>query len=744
MEKNIILFDLIKNNKWDEFIKYLEKNKNIDVNIRDINGNYLISVAVLLNNTEAIKLLINRGSRLDIIDNEGRSILYIPIKYVYKELFNNLLEYNNKIVGISLTDVKDNFNNIPLHYAIKNKNEYFTTKLLEGGSNVNIKNDKGFNSLHLAIYSRNCKIVELVLNQNININSKTKTGETSIHIACNFQLEDIINLLIKYGIDLNIKDYENEFSALHYIINLNNVKILKILLKEGADPNIQDAFGNTPLHYSILEGNFEASNFLINSEYTKNIINFNLYNIDSKLPLHLLFEVDGGDELIGPLIKGSNLNLQNKEGISIMHYLSYDNYWKKYYNLLVKKKLDIFLLDKNNMRPIDYVDKEDIKEYIDMITESYIYILRNHNFIWEKSWENMCKKELFKENITDEEFKNLLSSVKIKDKSDKSNNDLCYDIVRKKIVDLYKKKSSSCGNTSYPSKINKKCIRISQGKELEHCSFTGITLDVLTGLIYLLNKHNFACSTLNTNFSPNLELCKYYQSIGIITNTRCEFHNFEIVWVYQKLFLSENFKENFTKCEKNKSKRFIIIPIGIELRQGSHANYLIYDKKTKEIERFEPYGSHPPFKFDYNPSLLDNILEYRFEEIDKNIKYIKPTDYLPKIAFQVFDTVEKKTKKIGDPGGFCALWTIWYTDFRLTYYDMNRKSLVKKLLKNIKQENISFRNLIRNYSYSITNIRDKIFKKVGITINNWLNDQYSEEQLIEIINELTKLVRKHT
>ena len=740
MEKNIILFDLIKNSKWDDFINYLEENKNIDVNIRDINGNYLISLAVLLNNIKAVNLLIKRGSRLDIIDNEGRSILYIPIKYGYKDLFNNLLDYNKKIVGISLIDVKDNFNNIPLHYAIKNKNEYFVKKLLEEGSNFNIKNDEGFNSLHLGIYSRNYKIVELILKQNIDINSKTKTGETSIHIACNFQLEDIIKLLIKYGINLNTKDYENEFTALHYIINLNNIKILKDLLKAGSNPNIQDAFGNTPLHYSILEGHNEATSNLINSKYTKDIINFNLYNIDSKLPIHMLFEVDGGEEFIEPLIKGSKLNLQSKEGISIMHYLSYDNYWKKYYNLLTKKKLDIFLLDKNNMRPIDYVDKEDIKDYIEMVTESYIYILRNQNFIWEESWENMCKKELFKDDIKDNEFKNLLKSVKIRDNSE----DLCYHIVRKKILNLYKNKSSSCGNTSYPSKLNKKCIRITQGKEIEHCSFTGITLDVLSGLIYLLKKHKFVCSTFNIKFSPNLELCKYYKSIGIVTDTRCEFHNFEIVWVYQKLFLSDKFKENFIKCEKNKNKRFVIIPIGIELRQGSHANYLIYDKKTMEIERFEPYGSHPPFKFDYNPSLLDNILEYRFEEINKNIKYIKPEEFLPKIAFQVFDAVEKKTKKIGDPGGFCALWTIWYTDFRLTYYDINRKSLVKKLLKSIKQENISFRNLIRNYSNSITNIRDNIFKKVGITINNWLNDQYTEEQLIEIINELTKLMSKYT
>ena len=63
---------------------------------------------------------------------------------------------------------------------------------------------------------------------------------------------------------------------------------------------------------------------------------------------------------------------------------------------------------------------------------------------------------------------------------------------------------------------------------------------------------------------------------------------------------------------------------------------------------------------------------------------------------------ERKTKKIGDPGGFCALWSIWYTDMRLTYPDYDRKILADKLLKDIRSEGLSFKNLIRNYSLNIT------------------------------------------
>ena len=110
-------------------------------------------------------------------------------------------------------------------------------------------------------------------------------------------------------------------------------------------------------------------------------------------------------------------------------------------------------------------------------------------------------------------------------------------------------------------------------------------------------------------------------------------------------------------------------------------------------------------------------------------------------GFQYFDVYESKTAKIGDPGGFCALWSIWYTDMRLKYPDIKRKKLVSKLLKEIKANNISFKNLIRNYSINITSIRDQIFSKANITINDFLNDQYTKEQFDTITEEILKILR---
>jgi|694.fasta_scaffold128050_2 ankyrin repeat protein len=744
MEQIKILFDLIKNNKYDEFIKILNKEKALDINFRDENGNYLITYAIIKNNIELLKLILDKECRIDITDQEGRSVLYLPIKYAYNEIIDLLINYDKTNVGVSIIDMKDKFNNIPLHYAIFFKNLSAIDSLIKVNSNTNIGDENGNNSLHLAIYSKKTEICKKILETDININSKTSIGETALHIACNFKLFDVVKMLVEAGIDVNIQDYNNEITALMYSINLNDNVSSKYLLNNYADPNIQDFMGNTSIHYSIIEENYEILNELVNSKTIKIHSNLNIYNINGQLPLHLLLDKESfyENEIMFEIVSKSNLNFQNEEGNTPLHIICKKGLWKIYSKIMKTKKLNIFIKNHGGQMPVDYINKNDINDFMNIVIDSYLYILRNRNFIWKEDWENLCNKELFYDKLTKDEIEIINKYIKSSDKNYKG--EICFKLVNDKLKDIYNNKSAKCNYSSYPQKKSSKCIKLDPISKVEMCSFTGITLDILIGLIYLLKNYDYACSTITRNFINNTDLCNYFSNIGIKTNTQCEFLNFEIVWIYKKLFFSENFAENFNKCINNTKVRFVIIPLGIELKKGSHANYLIFDKKTYELERFEPYGSSSPYRFNYDSKLLDNILAFKFIEINENIKLISPDKFLPKIGFQYFDVYESKTKKIGDPGGFCALWSLWYTEMRLKYPDVDRKALVNKLLKEIKMSGVSFKNLIRNYSINITKIRDDIFDKSGITINDWLNDQYSESQYLEIIENITQLLSKHT
>ena len=738
-EINNKLFNLLKDHKWEEFKNYIELTEHLDLNIRDEQNNYLLTYAILYNKPDIVKLLIKHGARIDITDNEDRSILYTAIKYDYQEIIDILLEYNRDSIGIFLFDIRDRNNLVPIHYAILFNNVIALTKLLDAGASPNTADKKGYTPLHLSVFMRSYKMCSIILKYNVDINARLLSGETALHIACNLQLIDIAILLINNKININAQDYDHEFTALHYSVNLNNKELVALLLNNNADPNIQDIVGNTVIHYAVSENNLECLSMIINKEYPESKkVNLNLWNLDGKIPLLIALEINPQNliEYIDLLINDSNVNIQDNDGNTCLHYFCIKNLWKEYRKELIKKRLDAFIPNKKNIRPIDTINKKDINDFIELIVDSYLYRLRNANVYWYEEWENMCKKELYYNKLTDKEKDQIpLNSNEITD----NTIDICRIIVRKKIIAIYDDKNKKCSKP-YPLKKGYMCISLSEGQNLNVCTFTGSTLDILIGLIYLLKKHTNACSTFSKNFSENKELCKFYKSIGIIMNTRCEFLNFEIVWVLNKLYLVENFYDNFRRCISRNDKRFVIIPIGIEMRQGNHANYILYDKVNKQVERFEPHGSSVPLGLNYNGPLLDDVLEIRFKEIDNEIKYIRPKDYLPKIGFQLLDIYERNKKKIGDPGGFCALWAMWYIDMRLTYKEMKRETLVKKMIQTIKSQNISFKNLIRNYAINILNIRDKILNKANLSIDDWLNDTYTEHQIEVVLKELTREV----
>jgi ankyrin repeat protein len=727
---------------YDEFKKKLNEmdisDVMFDINIRDDQNNYFLTYAVTLNEPNIVKLLLEKGAKIDIVDKYDRSILVIPITFSYFEVLNLLLEANKDNIGISIIDMKDKNMRIPLHYAIEIQNIKAVKILLENGSNPNVTDKDGYTPLHLAVKSRSIEICKLVMQYVSYVNSRYNTGETALHIACNLQLMDIIVLLIKYGINVNIQDYMHEITALHYSVLLNNKEMTTLLLNSGANPNLQDVYGNTALHYCVIENNFEIFLMLTESKLTKNIINFNTWNIDGELPLHLALKnnVDNIKNYLKIMLPKSNLSVQDNNGNTCLHYLIKLDIWKDYKPDIIKKRLDIFALNSNKQMSIDIINKKDYNEFISMVVDSYLYRLKSANELWYNEWENICAKDFAHVSAEDSD----VLTQKIKGKITGSNYEgVCKNIISEKIVDLInkvRKNEISCYEKSYPTRKSYVCLNIIEGSKLDYCTFTGSTMDILIGLIFLLRKHKDACSVLTKNFANNKELCAFYKSIGIIMNTKCEFLNFEIVWVHQRLYLVEGFYEQFKKCLQNPKVKYIIVPIGIEMREGSHAGYLIYNVLTKEVERFEPHGSTTPPGLYYNPNLLDEILEARFKTIDDDIKYVRPLEYLPKIGFQLMDISENKKKKIGDPLGFCALWCIWYVDMRLTYRDFDRKKLVEILMKTVKSQNISFRNLIRNYGKYIIDMRDKILLNSQMDINDWLNDQYTDIQINTVMSQL--------
>lgn len=733
------LFQFVKTNKEEQFLEYISNltHDEIDINMKDENGNYLISFAIMMNNRRILKKLIEYGSRLDILDSEEYSILYYPIKFNYLEIIDLLLEFDKKTVGISLINLTDTRGSVPIFYAIKYKNRYALQELLSYGADANYKNNENMNSLHLAILKKDITMVKMLLKYIKNIDAKTNYGSTALHYACSFQLVDIVKKLLENGANQNIIESELDFYPIFYAVIQNNVDITKILINHGANPNHQDYLGNTIIHYVIINNDSEIIDYIMENyiiknkninvysenindktDTTKDYIDPNIVNIDGLTITHLFLYnyTEKYDKYLSKTIPFTNLNYQDNIGNTILHIIAENNLWIKFESLLNMKKLNIYIKNNDGKTVIDMVHFKERNSFLDTIVKSYYNYLKKYNNEWLLDWQNNCSGTNKQKNI-------------------KINENECLKIIRESVL---KEK------ISVPIKKNKKNIVINEDELVHFSTFTGSLLDMITGFKYLSKKYPNATSIFHSHQENTLELEKYNQSLGIQENIHQHIIHFEIRWIYQQLFFPLYFENILENIINNKKYKYIIIPIGIILSNGNHSNGLFYDIEATKMERFEPHGSDYPIHFNYNPNLLDEMLHKKMTNIMSNIykkniiiTYYQPKNYLPKIGFQTFENTEINiNKNIGDPNGFCALWTIWYFDYRLKYVDVSAKKLIKNLIEQIKINNYSFRTIIRNYSKKITDLRDIYISNIHRNINDYLNNKLSQHELRKLLIEI--------
>ena len=173
-------------------------------------------------------------------------------------------------------------------------------------------------------------------------------------------------------------------------------------------------------------------------------------------------------------------------------------------------------------------------------------------------------------------------------------------------------------------------------------------------------------------------------------------------------------KEFWKKFGKCSSKRFVVLPFGYNCLDSGHANYLLYDKKTRSLERFESYGEIEDDDECLNPPNLDMKIKKLFQDnLGKSFvkEYHKPLSFCPSKNFQTIQENEKEMRH-DDPVGFCSVWSAWYIDLRLSNPNVDRKRVVKIALEQLKklkkEKGISFTTFIRNYSNLIVNVSKEI------------------------------------
>jgi hypothetical protein len=188
-------------------------------------------------------------------------------------------------------------------------------------------------------------------------------------------------------------------------------------------------------------------------------------------------------------------------------------------------------------------------------------------------------------------------------------------------------------------------------------------------------------------------------------------HATSILWEYDgkqfNLSYPEKMWDMWAKHMADPTVKFIVIFItgtsvykNIE-QQGRHANLLIYDKETNEMERFDSLGADASSAYRFTE--LDKLLKEDFNaNSEKPIKYLAPADYCPRIP--IFQLLElNDIPQIGDTYGNCAVWRLWYVHIRLANPHLNRTELIELANGKINKTKKGFYNFIKAYQRFVLN-----------------------------------------
>ncbi|XP_011505281.1 PREDICTED: ankyrin-1-like [Ceratosolen solmsi marchali] len=258
--------------------------------------------AVKLKDTQLVELLLSKGALINDKDFNKETPLSLALekkcykivdvllsKYLNQAIdltspshddyiaFNAACRRNNKHVVESFLkqeisnnmylnyESKDEYNDTPLHIAVKYQNLEVIDVLLKYGANANAVNKKEQTPLHLAYYMKEkyplekyYKIIDIILSKlkNTNVNPIDNFRLSHFHIACTRNHLDTVKHFLLCKVDINSSTSFDSptcsgYLPLHFAIENGQKKIIEFLLSQNANTLIKNKEGNTSLHFAF-------------------------------------------------------------------------------------------------------------------------------------------------------------------------------------------------------------------------------------------------------------------------------------------------------------------------------------------------------------------------------------------------------------------------------------------------------------------------------------------------------------
>lgn len=263
-----------------------------------------ILAALLRNDVEIVKYLIEQKCRLDFVDHHGIAPIIAAFVSGNRDFINMILDRLPRIVCyryavISYLSLPIVMNDMDLFMKMLKKcdvnqlGEYFGTALnaaaqynftkfaeilIENGADVNLEDENGYSPLFHACRNDSVDVLRLLLDKGANMNAKIEDNMSALHYCGLMNSCKCIELLIERGANIEARSDKNMSVLAHCSVS-KALGALKILLRHGANINVLNDYKGTPLLHALIENDTKYCCYML-----KHGASVEIYTIDDVTP----------------------------------------------------------------------------------------------------------------------------------------------------------------------------------------------------------------------------------------------------------------------------------------------------------------------------------------------------------------------------------------------------------------------------------------------------------------------------
>lgn len=321
--------------------------RGMKVNRRDSAGTTPLQVAVKRKNSKLIDYLLACGAKPDSNERK-RSAIHDAAHFSSIKVIQKFLDHGAKV------DSRDEHGRTALHHAIKRGSVKTVTFLLDHGANVFCDDDDGRNAFSFAVFhvctigikvlmlllnpakypariihhyvvcalqmaaeKGKVKLVRVILKLGIVNPREQFNSQFTLQTAAATGNKEILKMLLDYGYDVNATGIRGITAILLALKGKHDEGVIKFLLDHGADVTAVLNDSETTLHIAADYGNVKVVQLLLNKG-----VDINATDLSGKTALHRGFYGINAEEIVLLLMDcGANLNIEDNNGKTVAHLI---------------------------------------------------------------------------------------------------------------------------------------------------------------------------------------------------------------------------------------------------------------------------------------------------------------------------------------------------------------------------------------------------------------------------------------